>query len=194
MPVCACSSESAAYWEPFQPPRPAAVYTRQHLLIAIACTHNRLPFVMASRAWRQGVKTFVLLDEPLDPKRAPAGLMEGIAAHNEIYDHFTQPNYQPGTWSQPGDARYKCMWYACELLVPLPPTDAAPQQEGQGGLVSMHLQHQRRNVCRSQKELLLLARAKLKKLVRFLTLVVNAKLWMHQRVMRREEVPMSIWQ
>ena len=61
--------------------------------------------MLASRKWRQGVKTFIFLDEPLDPARAPPGLMEGIRANDEIYDHFPQPNSRPGTWSQPGDAR-----------------------------------------------------------------------------------------
>ena len=118
-----CSAPTDAYWQPFEPANPPPRYSRKDLLIAFASTHDRLAIVLASRAWRQGVKTFVFMDEPLDPKRAPAGLVEGIKAHNEIYDHFPQPQSRPGTWSQPGDARYhRC---SCRISPPSPFTHAS---------------------------------------------------------------------
>ena len=91
-----------AWWHPhaeIDKPR----YTHDDLLVAMTCNHDRLALVLASRVWRRGVKTYILLDEPLNKTRAPPGLVAGINENMEFYDYFPEP--QSGAWSQPGDAR-----------------------------------------------------------------------------------------
>ena len=105
-----------AYWHPFTAPSPPARYSRDDLIIAFASTHDRLPIVMASRFWRQGVRTLIFMDEPLNATLAPPGLVDGIKANNEVYDHFIQPRAKKGTWSQPGDAR-SVSTQVCDSLV-----------------------------------------------------------------------------
>ena len=102
---CSPPGQIFAWWHPHtEVPKPR--YTHDDLLIAMTCNHERLPLVMASRKWRQRVKTYILLDEPLNKTRAPPGLVSGMALNMEYYDHFPEP--QAGAWSQPGDAR--CGW------------------------------------------------------------------------------------
>ncbi|KAK9809692.1 hypothetical protein WJX73_005491 [Symbiochloris irregularis] len=104
-----------AYWQPFTAPNPPQRYTRDDLIIAFASTHDRLPIVLASRSWRQGVRTLIFMDEPLDPERAPEGLLDGIKSNNEVYEHFVQPPARPGVWSQPGDARAALVSFKANL-------------------------------------------------------------------------------
>ena len=117
-PCCSSEEDIFAWWRPHaevQRPR----YTHDDLLIAMTCNHDRLALVMASRTWRNKVKTYILLDQPLNKTRAPPGLIAGMNTHMEYYDYFPEP--QSGAWSQPGDARCaplcRCCCYCCWCFV-----------------------------------------------------------------------------
>ncbi|KAL3161801.1 hypothetical protein ABBQ38_008893 [Trebouxia sp. C0009 RCD-2024] len=79
--------------------------SREDLLIAIPSSLARLPLVQASRSWRHGARSIVVVESNASIEAVPQKFKGGMAAAREVFAVYPDLQEGPPAWHKPGDAR-----------------------------------------------------------------------------------------